>query len=234
MLKPLVLEFIASVGITFVMAFSRLNNTSDFFAMGITYFMIIGALSYAFKRESGAHFNPVLTISLIITRQIAAKKAVLYVIMQILGSIVGALLVFIAYKVPEDAKVSYYGEPKLHAHENFTGAFAELISMFLLVYVYNAIIADVRAPKHIFGVAIASVYLISVIAFGVVTGGCVNLVTLIGPSIFSNNFNDWLLYIAGQLLGGIVSGSFYTLFLKKNVTDTDDDEGVTADKLKAS
>ena len=98
MLKSLVLEFIATVGITFVIAFCRLNNTSDFFAIGITYFMIIGSLSYAFKKTSGAHFNPALTISLIVTKQIATKKAVLYVIMQLLGSIIGALLVFIAPK----------------------------------------------------------------------------------------------------------------------------------------
>ena len=152
--------------------------------------------------------------------------------MQLLGSIIGALLVFIAFKIPKDAKIAYYGESKLHAHEKYTGAFAELISMFLLTYVYNAIIGDVRAPKHIFGVAIGSVYLISVIAFGLVSGGCVNLVTLIGPSIFSNNFSDWFLYISSQILGGLVSGSFYSLFLRKNVTD--DDENVDMAKQKAN
>ena len=207
MLKPLILELVASIGITFTIAFSRINNQSDFFSLGLTYFLVVGSLTYAFKSSSGSHFNPVLTISLLITKQIASKKAVLYVVMQLLGSVIGGLLVFLAHSIPEEAKHPYYGEPRLHAQETYTGAFAELMSMFLLVYVYNSIIGNVNAPKHIYGIAIASVYLLSVMAFGVVSGGCVNLITLVGPSMFSGNFKDWFLYLFSQLLGGAVSGA---------------------------
>lgn len=237
MLKPLLSEFLASFLISFMMAFARINNHNDYFIIGLTYFMLIGCLTYSFKKISGSHFNPILTFSLLITKQISSKKAVLYIFVQVLGSIIGGILVYSAHQILNEGETVYYGEPRLTESERYTGAFTELISMFVLVYVYNGIIGNVKAPKHIYGAAIASVYLFSVISFGFVSGGCVNLVSLFGPSIFSGHFIDWFPYLVSQLLGGVVSGTFYTLFLSKNATDDDDEEETeminNADKEKA-
>ena len=65
------------------------------------------------------------------------------------------------------------------------GTVYELLSMFLLVMTYNLTCTDNEAPKWIYGLSIASVYAIAITAFGLISGGCLNLVTLIGPSIAS-------------------------------------------------
>ena len=69
--------------------------------------------------------------------------------------------------------------------------------MFLLVMVYNLTCTDNEAPKNIYGLAISSVYLICITAFGLISGGCVSLVSLIGPSMASENYSDWSRYIIG-------------------------------------
>ena len=69
--------------------------------------------------------------------------------------------------------------------------------MFLLVMVYNLTCTDNEAPKNIHGLAISSVSLICITAFGLISGGCVSLVSLIGPSIASENYSDWSRYIIG-------------------------------------
>ena len=69
--------------------------------------------------------------------------------------------------------------------------------MFVLVNVYNTLFSDINAPSQITGAAIGGIYLMSIGAFGMISGGCLNLASLIGPSIFSSNFNDWVYYISG-------------------------------------
>ena len=226
MLKALILEFLGSLTITFTMALCRITNPSDYLIIGLSFFLLIGSLTYAFRKTSGSHFNPILTVSLLVTKQVASKKAVLYVITQIIASIVGATLVYSAYKMPEEAIEKYYGEPKLSKDYPFTASLTEFVSMFMLVYVYNTIIGNVHGPKHVYGIAIASVYLVAIISFGNMSGGCVNIITLIGPSIFSGNYGDWFLYCASQLFGGVLSGTFYSLFLRKNKTDAEDEEPI--------
>lgn len=69
--------------------------------------------------------------------------------------------------------------------------------MFLLVWVYNNLFCEVDAPSNIQGAGLASVYLVTIGAFGMFSGGCLNIVSLIGPTIFNSNFDDWAKYIFG-------------------------------------
>jgi hypothetical protein len=55
----------------------------------------------------------------------------------------------------------------------------------------------VNAPKHIHGTAIAATYAAFIGGFGMFSGGCMNLISLIGPTIFNSNYDDWALYIGG-------------------------------------
>ena len=49
--------------------------------------------AWAFFRISGAHFNPAITLSSVITGHISVNKAVLFVISQLLGAMLGVALV---------------------------------------------------------------------------------------------------------------------------------------------
>ena len=79
----------------------------------------------------------------------------------------------------------------------------------------------------------------SISAFGMISGGCLNLASLIGPSIFSSNFNDWVYYISGQLSGAVFSGMMFKLFLKKDKGEDDEicflqKDDAETEKLKAN
>ncbi len=60
------------------------------FAFGLTVFT--GA--YAFGHVSGGHFNPAVTIGLVIGRRFDAKDAIGYIVVQVLGGILGAAILF--------------------------------------------------------------------------------------------------------------------------------------------
>src|SRR5574340_1529654 len=50
----------------------------------------IGLMVYAFGHVSGAHFNPAVTISMLVTKRISIKEAIPYILSQLVGAIVAA------------------------------------------------------------------------------------------------------------------------------------------------
>ena len=89
-----------------------------------------------------------------------------------------------------------------------------MISMIMLVFTY-ATLADQSNYRHVFGVAHGTVYLANMLAFGHLSGGCINIIELIGPSLFSRNLRYWHYYIFAQLLGAIIAAIICKVFLKK-------------------
>ncbi len=213
-MKSALLEFFGSFAITFFGAYSRINNSDNLLAVGLTYFLIVSSLSYAFIALSGAQFNPIMTLSLILTKQIDVLKAGIYVCFQLLGSLMGGLFVYTLYKSPYSMVNAFYGEPLLHENQKVIAVSLDMLSMILLVFVYSTL-ADQSKFKHVFGVAHGAVYLVNMLAFGHLSGGCINIVELIGPSLFSQKMKYWGYYISAQLIGAIASALICKVFLRK-------------------
>ena len=67
MLKPFLYEFLGTFAITLFGSFIRINNADQFTNIGIGYFLLIAGVTYGSKHISGSQFNPILTLSLLIT-----------------------------------------------------------------------------------------------------------------------------------------------------------------------
>lgn len=79
---------IAELAGSFILAFAALNTQANPIIAAVTVMVLV----LMFSKLSGGHINPVVTISLLATRQIGWKKAVAYLIAQF----VGAMLAFVA------------------------------------------------------------------------------------------------------------------------------------------
>src|ERR1700690_4323265 len=66
---------------------------SDFAAIGLVHTFVLAMLIFTLGPISGGHFNPAVTAGLLALKKIAPKDAGIYVVMQLAGGIVGALLV---------------------------------------------------------------------------------------------------------------------------------------------
>lgn len=226
MLKEIFMELLGSFAITLFGALSRTQYKDDYFVIAFTYFLIIGGLSAASKHISGCQFNPILTVSLLITKQINLVKALLYVMFQLLGSFLGGLTIYLILNtVYSEENITYYGRAKMVENQKIVSSALEIFSMYILVFVYNSLFSSKTAPKHISAVSIASVYFVCISSFGFQSGGCISFITVFGPSFFSENYSDWALYLTGQSIGALIAAlTYWVVILKKRDAFQEDDK----------
>src|SRR3712207_5871143 len=94
---------------------------------------------FIFNAVSGAHFNPAVTIALAATGKFPATKVVSYLVAQILGGILGGIIVWIFYKDHFDAtedKIAKLGVfctiPEIR--NTVSNFISEFIGTFVLVF----------------------------------------------------------------------------------------------------
>ena len=207
--------------LVFFMGMARFHNQQNLLIVGLVGFFIISALTHTFSHISGAHFNPILSLCLTITNQITITNSIIYVLCQMGAAFASGALIHMLSTFP--GKNIEDSIPMINDDKRLIAVVLESISMFLLVFVYNSVMNNPAAPKYIFGVAIASVYLVCIVAFGFISGGCLNPALVIGPGVYVNYFDDMGFYVLGHLIGGVIAGTIYKLFLRKGDLEDDSD-----------
>ena len=72
-----------------------MTSEGDLVATGLAFGLTITLMVYAFGRISGGHFNPAVSVGAALGGRIAWKDAGLYAAAQVVGAIVGALVLMI-------------------------------------------------------------------------------------------------------------------------------------------
>ena len=233
--RAYLIECLGAFAITFFGAYSRIQNQGDSLALALTYFMAVFALTHSFHYISGAHFNPALTISLFFTKQIQRNEAINYVAAQLTGSLVGGLMVFASLAKEASAKKAYYGYPQLYESQKFMASSLDAISVMFLILAVCSLYSNFKY-RSIYAVTVAGVYLANVLAFGTISGGCINFVEVLGPSLVSLNFKYFIYYLTAHALGAAVGVTIHTNFIgydpKENLIDDELAQEETADEKK--
>ncbi|AWR90506.1 aquaporin [Lacticaseibacillus paracasei] len=185
--------------------------------------VMIPALMFA--TVSGAQINPAMTIALAIGGLFPWKEVAPYVVAQLLGAIVGQLLIVIAYK-------PYYEETTNSeailgtfstidaVHSKFNGFVNELIGTFLLVLGALCITADKIDSRADF-IGLGFLVMCLVVSFGGPTGPALNPARDLGPRVLHSicNFKhkgssqwqySWVPVVA-PICGAIVAVLMYQL-----------------------
>ena len=63
--------------------------------IGLAFGLAVLAASYAYARSSGGHFNPAVTIGAAVAGRIAPVEIVRYIVAQLVGAIIAALLLYV-------------------------------------------------------------------------------------------------------------------------------------------
>lgn len=185
---------------------------SDFAVIGLVHAFVLFALVITFGAVSGGHFNPAVTVAAAAMRRIDPIDAVVYILAQLSGGVLGALLVkgFLL----DEGRASNYGnaEPGALIGSNVQGALIEAIGTFLLVAVILAVAMNPRARQEWAPFAIGTTLGLIVMLMGPLTGGSFNPARWFGPALIGDQIDlgpDLLIYVAGPLVGAAAAFLVY-------------------------
>jgi len=179
------------------------------------------ALVFAFYHLSGGHLNPATTWGAMITRRMGVLRGIAYMIAQVVGSIVGALLISAA------TPAEYHGRMGAHFWEeslsNFNGVLLEAMLTFFLVFVvfatyFDPVGAGKVAPLPI-GLTVTFGYLVG----WVFVGPPMNPARALGTAIVYGTYDHIWVYWVGPFIGATVAALLYTLlFMSRPIAATDE------------
>lgn len=216
MAKELAAEFLGTFTLVFVGAAAVV--VAPIFGLvvpALAHGLILVGLIYAYNDISGAHFNPAVTVALLVGRQIDAVKAVLYIVIQFVAGIVATYALVLGLGGAENpALLGFLGEAGfnygqttgfLTADYVWSAALLEAILVFFLIStIYRgAVFGRIR---DFAGIAIGFTLAGSIFAGGALTGASLNPARTLGPALAAGDLSYILPYFVGLFAGGIIAG----------------------------
>lgn len=196
-----ILVFMGSMGILSV---GGANGAAEIVAIALAFGLALLAGIWALGHVSGAHFNPAVTLAMLIDRRTTFTEAIGYWIGQFAGASV-ASLVLVAASSSEAVGTTITGYSS-----QSTGILIEVALTAIFVWVILAVTktGGSAAPA---GIALT---LVAVHVAGIpFSGASVNPARSFGPSVVSGEGLDQLwVYIVFPLVGGVVAWVLYNLF----------------------
>ncbi|EGD76528.1 hypothetical protein PTSG_07645 [Salpingoeca rosetta] len=175
-------------------------------AHGFTIAVLVSAIAHL----SGGHVNPAVSFSMIITGNVSIIRGVLYMVLQTLGSVLGAAL--LAACLPKSLHQDL-GAHDLHPNISaFQGFFIEFILTFVLLFTIFGNAVDKRgssvlAPFYI-GLAVVIDHFVGI----PLTGASMNPARSFGPAFITRTYNrHYIIYWFGPLSGGAAAALLYRL-----------------------
>lgn len=203
------------------------NENSGWIVITIGWALAVVMGVYVAGKVSGAHLNPAVTISLAAAGKFEWGKVGLYIAAQMLGAILGSVLVWLQY-LPHWARTDDQGAKlavfcTAPAIRNTTGNFiSEFIGTFVLMFGLMAIGAN-NFADGLNPLAVGALILAIGHSLGGTTGYAINPARDLGPRIAhallpiaGKGGNDWgyaWIPVVAPILGGIAGTLTYVMFL---------------------
>jgi MIP family channel proteins len=209
----LLVFFVTSVISLYVATGQNAQFGSDFAVVGLTHFLLLFALIISVGVASGGHFNPAVTAAFIALRRIDPVDGLVYILAQLSGGVLGALLTK-AFLLDE-GRASDYGTPKISdlLGGAFQGALVEGIGAFVLVLTILAVALNPEIRRWA-AVAAGGALGMAVMVLGPLSGGSFNPARWFGPALVGNHFSDAWAFIFGPLVGAALAVAVYRFVIE--------------------
>jgi glycerol uptake facilitator protein len=199
--------------------------------------VFIGA--FCCKEFSGAHINPAVTLAMVLSDNLDVAKAPWYVAAQLLGAMVGAMLVYLFYREhfnvtdDKDAKLGCFStSPNIrNLPQAFfcevLGTFALILPIFLMVDPSLAADASASSSGAVLGLGSIGLLPVGLLVFGIglslggTTGYAINPARDLGPRLMhailpirGKRDSDWgyaWVPVLGPLVGAVLAAVVHRL-----------------------
>jgi len=226
-IRPLLVELIGTALFVLIGIWGVCANAGILVA-ALAFGLALMVFSASFGHISGVHFNPSVTIGVLIAGEMQPVMAILYVVMQLLGGIAaggilrlllrshvyatckGGATLLTTYSIPTNITSSNglitYADDSVRIWE---GIIMEFIVTFVFVTVIIMVALDTKSKTGLAPILIGLTLAVCMLAVGQLTGGSLNPARSLGPAIFSGRWENHFVYWIGPLVGAIIAGLLY-------------------------
>ena len=196
-MKKYITEFIGTFFLVLIIAL-----TGEPLAIGATLMVMI----FAGGHISGAHYNPAVTLAVLMRGRIPLNEALAYMGSQVAGAVIAALIAGWLIGYPETIPLNLDGI-------TIKALVAEIFGTFALAYVVlNVATAKGTSGNSFYGLAIGFTVFAMATGLGKISGGAFNPAVAIGVTVFKLFAwkNIWI-YIVGCFGGAAVAASVFNM-----------------------
>ncbi len=219
-----VAEFIGTFAVVFIGAGAMIYG--NLLGTAFAYGLVIAVMVSSFAGVSGGHFNPAVTLALLVTRRIAPALAGFYWLVQLAGAAAAALL--LKWIFPPVVKGLFLGAPVINPTIDSAKAVTiEAVLTFFLVWVFFATVVDPRGSfAQIAGLAVGLTVVLDSAMAGGLTGAAINPARAFGPELVSGHWTSFWVWYVGPLAGGTLAALIYELLYLARAGDPGEPEPV--------
>jgi len=212
-------EFVGTALFVLVGAGSAVTNVAGALGAALANGIGLALVITIMMPISGGHINPAVSFALWLGKQIDSLTLGKYVLAQLLGAIVGALLIKGLFPASA-ARMTSLGTPQVAGSMTFPTAtlLEALFTFFLVSAVYGTIVSS--QAQRVAGFAVGLVVVVCVLGGGVLTGAALNPARAFGPALVSWDWHAQAVYWIGPLLGAAAAAGLWRyLLLPPGATD---------------
>jgi aquaporin Z len=195
-----ILVFVGSMGI---LAVGGAVGGAEIVAIGLAFGLALLAGIWAVGHISGGHFNPAVTLAMVVDGRTTFSDAIGYWVAQIAGAVVASLLVLLATD-QESVAGTVTGYSSLS-----TGILMEVVLTSVFIWV---ILSVTRTGGNHAPLGIALTLVAAHVAGIPFSGTSLNPARSFGPAVVSGTYEGLWVYIVFPLVGGLIAYGLHRLF----------------------
>ncbi|KAK3068301.1 Aquaporin-1 [Teratosphaeriaceae sp. CCFEE 6253] len=183
------------------------SNPQQLQYIALSFGFSLAVNAWVFFRISGGLFNPAVTVGMCIIGVLPYLRAVLLLLVQILGGITAAALVSCMFPGPLAVGTALGGGTTI-----VQGLFVEMLLTIELVFTIFMLAAEKHKGTFLAPIGIGLSLFIAELVGVYFTGGSLNPARSFGPAVVNHHFvgYHWI-YWLGPILGSFVAAGFYKL-----------------------
>lgn len=186
-------------------------DTASVVGTALAFGLAVVGMAYVIGGVSGCHINPAITLGAWISKRIGAKDAVMYMVFQTVGAIIGSALL---YLLVENCAMEGTGANTLQPGvETMGGLLAEIIFTFVFVLVVLGTTDSKKGAGNFAGLAIGLTLVLVHLVCIAYTGTSVNPARSVGPAIFQGGeaIEQLWIFIVGPFVGAILAAGVWAI-----------------------
>ena len=161
--------------------------------------LLVMAMIYTLGSQSGAHFNPVVTLAFTLRQDFPWRRVPSYWVAQIVGAVLAALLLRVLFGL-----VGHLGAT-LPRHGIIEALVMEVVLTFLLVTVILGTATNHRLTGPNAAIAVGGTIALIGLFAAPISGASMNPARSLGPFLVSGQLADAWIYIVGPLVGALLA-----------------------------